>query len=45
VHFCDKGERQHDLVQRRTDSRGYKYLTGGVSPVIYILRYTGPVKN
>jgi hypothetical protein len=27
------------------DSRGYRYLTGGVSPGIYILRYTGPVKN
>jgi len=27
------------------DSRGYRYLTGSAQPGIYILRYTGPVKN
>jgi hypothetical protein len=27
------------------DNRGYIYLTGGAQQGIYILRYTGPVKN
>ena len=27
------------------DSRGYIYVTGGAQQGIYILRYTGPVKN
>ena len=27
------------------DNRGYIYVTGGAQQGIYILRYTGPVKN
>jgi len=27
------------------DTRGYIYVTGGAQQGIYILRYTGPVKN
>jgi hypothetical protein len=34
--------RMEDIV---VDTRGYIYLTGGAQQGLYILRYTGPVKN
>jgi hypothetical protein len=27
------------------DTRGYMYVTGGAQQGLYVLRYTGPVKN
>jgi hypothetical protein len=34
--------RMEDVV---ADTRGYLYLTGGAQQGLYVLRYTGPVKN
>ncbi len=44
VHIPSYGNfvRMEDVF---VDNRGYIYLTGGAQQGIYILRYTGPVKN
>jgi hypothetical protein len=34
--------RMEDVV---ADTRGYLYVTGGAQQGLYVLRYTGPVKN